>query len=165
VRKTMRMRALAGAGGTAGDTWITSATRMRLLADSNTPALDIDVDTHDGVVTLFGIVPTEASRSDAEVNARAVDGVKSVRNELQVVPAAKLRAVEAKDDAIEKGVEKKLAQGAGLDKHKIDVDVKDGVVRLTGSVQKPDDRLAAGYAARAVPGVRAVLVSELQVRG
>jgi osmotically-inducible protein OsmY len=36
--------------------WITSATKMRLLADSQPPALDINVDTREGIVTLFGIV-------------------------------------------------------------------------------------------------------------
>jgi osmotically-inducible protein OsmY len=33
---------------TASDIWITSAIKMRLLADSHTPALDINVDTWGG---------------------------------------------------------------------------------------------------------------------
>jgi osmotically-inducible protein OsmY len=42
--------------------WITSATKMRLLADPRTPALDINVDTRAGIVTLFGIVPTQLAQ-------------------------------------------------------------------------------------------------------
>jgi osmotically-inducible protein OsmY len=38
------------------DTYITAASKMRLLTDSETPATDINVDTTDGVVTLFGYV-------------------------------------------------------------------------------------------------------------
>jgi len=62
--------ATAGAGvfDTASDIWITSATKMRLLADSQIPALDINVDTWNGVVTLFGIVSSKeakASRTSA----------------------------------------------------------------------------------------------------
>jgi osmotically-inducible protein OsmY len=34
-----------GEGAAARDLWITSATKMRLLADSRTPSLDINVDT------------------------------------------------------------------------------------------------------------------------
>ena len=37
-----------GMWDTASDIWITSATKMRLLADSQTPALDINVDTWGG---------------------------------------------------------------------------------------------------------------------
>jgi osmotically-inducible protein OsmY len=41
-----------------------------------TPGLEINVDSDDGVVTLFGSVPTEASKATAEAEARKVSGVK-----------------------------------------------------------------------------------------
>lgn len=150
-------------GAAMGDAWITSATKMRLLADRDTPATDINVDTRDGVVTLFGIVPTVAAKTAAAANARKVDGVKDVRNELQVVADAKREAVDAKDEDIERGVEQTLAGSESLRRDDIDVEVKDGIVRLTGSVQSESDRLAAGFAARKTPGVRAVLVDDLRV--
>src|SRR5262249_9161736 len=46
--------ATRGVSDSARDIYITSATKMRLLADGKTPALDINVDTRSGVVTLFG---------------------------------------------------------------------------------------------------------------
>jgi hypothetical protein len=64
-----------GVGDTASDIWITSATKMRLLADSETPALDINVDTLSGVVTLFGVVPSQEAKAAAEADARKVSGV------------------------------------------------------------------------------------------
>lgn len=156
-------QAVAATGAAAGDVWITSATKMRLLADGDTPAMDINVDTTDGVVTLFGIVPSEAAKKSAEANARKVNGVKDVKNELQVVAAGKRDAIDAKDEDIERGVEKTLASSEQLRRDDIDVAVKDGVVRLTGKVDSESDRLAAGFAARSTPGVRAVLVDDLRV--
>jgi len=151
------------AGSTASDLWITSAAKMRLLADGDTPALDVNVDTRDGVVTLFGIVPTENAKKAAEANARKVSGVKDVKNELQVVADAKREAVNAKDDDIERGVEQALASNRQVAEDDIDVSVKDGIVRLTGEVPSESDRLAAGFVARSAAGVRAVLVDDLRV--
>ena len=65
----------------ASDLSITAATKMHLIADSSTPALDINVDTRNGVVTLFGIVPSKASKQAAEADARKVGGVTRVMNE------------------------------------------------------------------------------------
>jgi osmotically-inducible protein OsmY len=79
----------SGVGEVASDMWITSATKMRLLADPRTPALDINVDTRGGIVTLFGIVPTQEAKAAAADDARKVSGVTRVVNELQVVPSAK----------------------------------------------------------------------------
>jgi hyperosmotically inducible protein len=155
--------AASSVGATATDLWITSATKMRLLADGDTPALDVNVDTRDGVVTLFGIVPSAAAKQAAEADARKVSGVKDVRNDLQVVADAKRDAVDAQDDEIAKGVEQSLAKSERVDEDGIDVSVKGGVVRLTGTVDSESDRLAAGFVARSTPGVRAVLVEDLQV--
>ena len=63
--------------------------RCACCTDSRTPALDINVETHAGVVTLFGIVPSQDAKSAAEADARKVSGVKRVVNELQVVVSAK----------------------------------------------------------------------------
>jgi len=73
-----------GVAGVAKDMWITAATKTKLMADDDTPAMSINVDTHDGEVTLFGTVPTKQAKADAETTARSVDGVKSVHNELVV---------------------------------------------------------------------------------
>jgi osmotically-inducible protein OsmY len=49
----------SGAGAAASDMWITTATKVRLMANDEAPALDINVDTRDGAVTLFGTVPSD----------------------------------------------------------------------------------------------------------
>jgi osmotically-inducible protein OsmY len=126
---------------------------MRLLADSQTPALDINVDTWAGVVTLFGIVPSQEAKAAAEADARKVSGVKHVENELQVVASAKQAAGQVRDDQLEREV--KIAFDTP-DLKNISIEVKNGVVRLTGTTPSGARRLEAAVTARAVPGVRAV---------
>jgi osmotically-inducible protein OsmY len=137
----------------AANTWITSATKMRLLADSRTPALAINVDTRAGVVTLFGIVPTQEAKAAAEADARKVSGVKRVVNELQVVASEKQAEVKARDEDIESEVKRAFEKSDFKD---ISVEVKNGVVRLNGTVPTGSRRLDAAVLARSVKGVRAV---------
>jgi osmotically-inducible protein OsmY len=137
----------------ASDLWITAATKMRLLADSETPALDINVDTWEGVVTLFGIVPSHEAKAAAEAAAHKVSGVKRVENELQVVARVKQAAGQVRDEDLNREVKKALDTSAFKD---IIIDVKNGVVRLTGTIPIEERRLEAARAARAVSGVRAV---------
>src|SRR5262245_10636006 len=70
----------------ADDAWITTDAKARLLATADVPALEINVDTNSGIVTLFGTVPTETAKKAAEAEMKKIDGVKGVENELQVVP-------------------------------------------------------------------------------
>jgi hyperosmotically inducible protein len=143
----------SGMRDTASDIWITSATKMRLLTDSRTPALDINVETRAGVVTLFGIVPSQDAKTAAAADARKVGGVKRVVNELQVVASAKHAAVKARDEDIEREVKKAFEKADFRD---IGVEVKNGVVRLKGTVPTGTRRLEAAVLARSVEGVRAV---------
>lgn len=151
-----------GIGQATRDVYITSATKMRLMADEKTPATDINVDTRDGTVTLFGVVSSEEAKKAAEADARQVSGVKRVVNELQVVPKSQQARVEARDEDLQKQVEQRLGQRQDLAGANVDAEVKNGVVRLTGKVANEDQRLAAAITARATPGVRAVH-DELQI--
>lgn len=145
----------AGEGATTvRDMWITSAVKMRLIADDRTPGLDVNVDTAGGAVTLFGMVPTTAAKAAAEENARKVDGVKTVTNELQVVPSDQQQAVQAKDDVVQGRVKETLARTDDLSR--VTVEVQNGVARLSGTVPNNEQRLRAAVAARTTSGVRAV---------
>jgi len=140
----------------ATDLWITTASKVRLMANSATPAFDINVDTKQGVVTLFGTVPTEAVRSEAELEVRKIDSVKGVENALQVLPHVSAAAVEQQDDRLKDAIEKRLEAREELSDASIDVEVANGVARLTGSVQGQSDRLMALTLARTTDGVRSV---------
>jgi hyperosmotically inducible protein len=149
-------------GGVTSDLWITSATKMKLAADSRTPATEINVDSHDGAVTLFGTVPSRESKSAAAEIARGVSGVKRVKNRLEVVSPASHDLVQARDEEIQQGVETSLNDHSEQENADIDVEVNNGVVRLTGTVSTWQDNLSAVYVARSVAGVRSVR-SELRL--
>jgi hyperosmotically inducible protein len=145
-----------GLGAAASDVLITSAVKTGLLADTRTPGLDVNVDTQDGKVTLFGIVDSAAARVAAEEHARKVSGVTTVVNDLQVVPASKKRVVKEQDAAVEARIETAISARDDLRDADIAVDVRNGVARLTGTVPSESQRLAAAVVARASAGVRAV---------
>lgn len=69
--------------GYAGDTATTSEIKAKLLADDIVPSRKIKVETTDGVVQLSGTVDSKAQSDRAESIAKAVDGVKSVKNDLK----------------------------------------------------------------------------------
>ncbi|MEZ0311287.1 MAG: BON domain-containing protein [Myxococcota bacterium] len=139
---------------TSSDARITSAAKLRMIGDSKVPALDVNVDTDDGVVTLFGIVPNAAAKAAAEADVRKVSGVVRVKNELQVVANSERKVIAAKDDDIEKNVSGAFKNLKDFEK--VDVDAKNGVVRLTGEVATLSDKVRAATIARSQTGVRAV---------
>lgn len=151
-----RPDAVSKAGATVSDLWVTSAVKMRLLADDRTPALDVNVDTTGGDVTLFGMVPTKQAKSAAEEDAKKVSGVKRVDNQLEVVPKAQEKTVRASDDQVKDNVAQALKSNDELRDDHIDVAVSNGVARLTGTVDSGTDRLRAAAVARTASGVRAV---------
>ncbi len=153
-RTAQKSNAAYDTGDAARDLYITSMAKMRLLADSRTPALDINVDTRDGVVTLFGIVPGKDAKRAAEADVLKVSGVRRVRNELEVVATAKQPAIIAQDADIQRDVKKSLEDRAAL--KDVDIAVKNCVARLTGTVPNGTQRLEAAVVARSTAGVCSV---------
>jgi len=145
----------------AKDLWITSAAKVKLLA-AGAPTFDVSVDTHGGVVTLFGTVDSLDDKTAVADAIHTIDGVLAVRNELQVVPAARRDETKRVDQRIQQDIQRQLSGRKDLDDADIDVEVHDGVVRLTGSVASQNDRLAALTTARSGAGVRSV-VGDLRV--
>lgn len=66
------------------DTTITASVSAGLAKDPELSAIKIDVDTKDGVVKLSGPAPSMSARERASEIAKAVKGVASVDNQLQV---------------------------------------------------------------------------------
>lgn len=68
----------------AQDAAITAAVNAELAKDVSLSALRINVDTVDGRVALRGTAPDAAARDRATMLAKAVSGVKSVDNLLEI---------------------------------------------------------------------------------
>lgn len=74
----------SAAGSRFDDAAITASIEADFLKDPDLSVLKIDVDTHDGVVTLNGLAENDAARQRAERIAGSIKGVKTVRNYLVV---------------------------------------------------------------------------------
>lgn len=71
-------------GNFADDAWITAKVKTMLLKDDIVQGLSVNVETRKGSVQLSGWVDDEAQIAHAEQVARRIDGVRTVRNELQI---------------------------------------------------------------------------------
>jgi len=136
------------------DSWVTSKTKMSLFADERVKGTQVSVDTTKGVVHLRGKVDSADAKSAAGDIAKGVEGVKSVKNDLQVVAPAARKAVDASDSDIAKAVGTRLSKDTQL--KKVDVRTDAGVVTLTGQVPTIGASAKASELARGVPGVKSV---------
>jgi hyperosmotically inducible protein len=150
-------------GSEVKDSWITSKAKMKLVADKRTKARHIKVETERGVVTLRGKVASGEERAAAEEVTRGVDGVKGVRNTLEIVPEMKRKAADARDDQISKTVRDRFDADGQLQGASIRVRADNGMVTLMGTVPNVQLKDRAADLARKVPGVRAVR-NELQLK-
>jgi hyperosmotically inducible periplasmic protein len=138
----------------ASDSWLTSQTKTALFADERVKMTQISVETAKGVVHLRGKVDSAAAKSAAGDVAQEIEGVKSVKNDLQVVAPAARQAVDANDKDIAKAVETRFGKDSQL--KKVDVRTDAGVVTLTGQVATIGASAKASEMARGVPGVKSV---------
>jgi len=153
------------AAADAPDAWLTMKTKIALMTTENLSTSDLNVDTVQGVVTLHGKVPTEGEKAKAETTARRIDGVKDVKNLLQVVPDSAKKSVERSDDQVKDAVVAAFKANKRVDTSGISVQsVNKGVVLLAGKTESLQSHLDAVQAARAVPGVKRV-ATEVQVTG
>ena len=157
---------LSGAPAMAADTpdtWITMKTKIALMTTDHVSAADLNVDTVNGVVTLHGKVATEGEKSKAEQVAAKIDGVKNVKNLLQIVPSSKREVVDRSDADVKDAVQTAFKANQKVKDSGISVaSVNKGVVLLSGKAKSLESHLEAVQVASAVKGVRRVS-TEVQV--
>ena len=66
------------------DSWITTKVKSEILAESSLKVAQVNVETYQGVVQLSGFVDSNAAMAKAVEVARAVKGVKSVKNDMRL---------------------------------------------------------------------------------
>ncbi len=138
------------------DTWLTAKTKIALAADSRVKGRQIEVETTEGQVMLRGKVDSDAAKRAAEGITAGLDGVKTVKNELQIVAPSTRDAVEEKDEAVTVRVKEHFAKDAHLKNANINVQTNAGVVSLTGEVRDITTSANASWTAWFVPGVKSV---------
>jgi hyperosmotically inducible periplasmic protein len=81
-------RKLENAVAALDDATVTAKVKTALIADPGIKGMAIDVDTAQNVVTLSGTVASEDARKQAERIARQTEGVKEVKNNLNIKAAS-----------------------------------------------------------------------------
>jgi hyperosmotically inducible periplasmic protein len=154
------------------DAATTSAVKSALALNKQLAPLDIHVNSTNNPgksgndVTLTGQVPTEDDKRVAEDIARSTKGVANVVNNLEVVPkiqAANPEKQYVPDLEIKAAVLQSILNNPSLKTQLIKVDVYNGEVKLTGSVQTSAQKADAESAARAIANVRDVDSNALAV--
>ena len=136
------------------DAAITSRVRAKLANDPTLHLFRIDVDSHQGRVTLSGALPTEDRKRRAGELAAEVVGVRGVENLLEV---GRTKRVDRFEDAvITSKITSELIQNPLTHALPIDVESRKGKVILSGRVQSEDEKKVAEQIARNTAGVVAV---------
>jgi hyperosmotically inducible protein len=150
------------------DAGITTSVKSQLAADDLVKARNIDVDTNDRVVTLTGNVQSEQEQAKAIQIARGTDGVVDVVNRLSIAPAAAPEGAPTTgrfgetpgtidrvnvDPGLTAEIKTRLLADPVVSGLKINVDTKDRVVTLTGTVSTQAEKARALEIARGVENV------------
>jgi len=113
------------------DAGVTTKVKAQLAADDMVKAHNVNVDTHEHVVTLSGDVESEAVRQQAVRIARATEGVQSVKDELHVVGTS--GSIDSTDHKIEIKTDDSLGD-----------DIKDGAKATGRAIEKGAEATADG---------------------
>ena len=149
----------------ATDATITGTIKTKLAADSRVRASDINVDTTNGVVTLTGNLDSQEAKDAALQVARGTTGVSDVKDMISVrsgtasgeAPDPKRTIGGRIDDAgITMRVKARLLEDPLVKGLQIDVDTRDSVVFLTGTVGSEAERKQAIEIAKSTEGVTKV---------
>ena len=155
------------------DPGITTAVKTKLAADDTVRAIDINVDTKNGVVTLKGEVQSAAAKTRAIELAKSTDGVRDVVDAITLTPpaAATSGIDEAQrkpgdsagdvsatmgDAGITAAIKTKMLADTAVSGLKIDVDTTDAIVTLKGEVSTAAEKSRALEIARETTGVKSV---------
>jgi hyperosmotically inducible protein len=138
------------------DAWLTAKTKIALFADARVKGSEINVESAQGSVVIRGKVDSDAAKQAAEGIAKGIDGVKTVKNDLQVVVPSQREAIDDKDEAITIRVNEQIAKDAHLKESGIHARTNAGVVSLSGEVADLMTSAQASWKVWQVPGVKSV---------
>jgi hyperosmotically inducible periplasmic protein len=136
------------------DATITTKVEAKMAGDPDVSAFNVDVDTNEGVVRLSGTVENPEAKTEAEKLARETEGVRRVINDIKV--GERDMGDRMSDTAITTKIKAKITGDPDLNPFNINVDTKDGVVTLRGTVKHADSKAEAEKLARDTEGVKSV---------
>ncbi|MDO8291573.1 MAG: BON domain-containing protein [Gallionella sp.] len=143
-------------GAEIDDSVVTTSVKSALLADPDVRSFDFKVETRKGEVQLSGFVDNQAQLDRATAVTRAVAGVKSILNNVNLKDTATTVGNKI-DDGITTGkVKTALLADINVKSFDIAVVTRKDEVQLSGFVDNQSQMDHAMEVARAVVGVRSV---------
>ncbi|MEX1012655.1 MAG: BON domain-containing protein [Waddliaceae bacterium] len=124
------------------------------------------VEVNDGIVTLTGIVENKGDLGEIEGRIQGIKGVQLVKNHLNIKSDQNGRAASGRgltDDMIRKNIEAELADTWWGSYDDVQIDVNNGVVIITGSVESEGDVQDVESKLSETPGVD-VIRNRLKVK-
>lgn len=159
VAGTLTTSAFAGSMDTANkweegakDAWIDGKAEATLLFNGNLNSFDINTDVQNGKVILTGKVDNSVDKKLAEELVANIDGVTDVDNQLTIVEEHDSEAMDGDDMDMDSATGKltdakiatviktRLLMDSDISGFDIDVDVEQGNVTLTGTVDSDAER-------------------------
>ena len=144
------------AGEMVDDVGLAAQVKTNLIDSKVVDANDVNVEVDKGVVQLSGFVKSEEQRREAANIANDIVGVKKVNNKLVVGSGKRTMGQTMDDQYIETKVNAALMGEKGTDAGDIDVEVRNGVVQLSGFVSSAEEKKLATEIAAGVKGVKKV---------
>lgn len=144
------------AGQTVDDSAIAAKAKAELVRNDATKARNIDVEVRNGEVQLNGFVASAQEKSAAAASVARLEGVKGVRNNLQIQGGSRSAGDVVDDTIITTKVKAALIGDSRTKAHQIEVETRQGEVQLGGFVDSADAKAAATEVAKSVSGVKAV---------
>jgi|HubBroStandDraft_6_1064221.scaffolds.fasta_scaffold327078_2 hyperosmotically inducible protein len=144
------------------DNLITMEANLALIGSVSTSGYQIDASTQDGIVTLSGKMDKREIAEGAVNLVRAIKGVRSVSNRIQIDPEAKRGETTASDDQIDNEVKGILSADPNL--QHLSARGKAGQIMLIGSIDTHQRLLSTAEAIRKLDGVRFVYTKQVDIR-
>jgi len=141
------------------DSWMALKIRSRLLVKGNVSATTTKVAVQDGVVTLTGTADNSAQKELTGVYAKEIDGVKSVRNQIEVKAKAdsgETMGEKIDDASVTSQVKYALLSHKSTSALKTKVTTNDGVVVITGEAASAAEKSLVTKLAEDVRGAKSV---------
>lgn len=135
---------------TIDDNEITAAIEKLLSVDEAISAHLIDIETNDGIVKIDGSVDNILAKERTAIIAGSIKGVRSVINAVRVNP------VFQPDDALQNNIRDALKANPIIDASKINMEIRNGVVTLSGTTDTWAKREFAEEEVKRIKGINSV---------
>jgi hyperosmotically inducible protein len=145
------------AGQNIDDATLATRTKGALIDADKVTAAHINVEVYKGAVQLGGFVESKAEHEAALAAARRIDAAAEVIDAMFILPGHRSIGETVDDAAVQAKLKLKLAdlQGVGT-AHRINTEVRQGHVLLSGFVNHADQRTKAGQIAAGIEGAKHV---------